>query len=146
MGWDLGNILSAIGILASVINTLVVIYIYTKWTTQKRKEVVANDASILLKEIDSFRQDILKAHKKGKVDTTFISYMAQKKSSIGYALAMIRATNKGLVYKHYTDSLSVLIAALEVDPESISKTATIDDVVIYSYDLYFKLERLRLYL
>lgn len=145
MGWDLSNILSAIGILASAINTIIVIYIYTKWTTQKQKEVIANDANILLEEIDSLRKKIVNAHKENTVDTSFISYIEQKKYSIGHSLRIIKNVDKNLVYEHYIDALSVLITALQVNPESIIEVNTIDDVLIYTIGLEFKLNDLRIY-
>lgn len=146
MCWDLSNTLSAVGILASVTSIFVALYIYQGWTAQKQKEVVANDAGIIMGEITSLRQNIRKAYDEGTVDESFIIYLKEKHSEIGSTLSMIKEINEKFEYGHYTKSLSVLITTLEANPNSISEKRTLYDVLLYTIDLGYQLRKLRLYI
>lgn len=146
MCWNLGNILSVVGILASVTSIFVALYIYNGWTAQKQKEVVANDAGIIMEEIESLRQKIRKAYDEGTVDNSFILYLKDKHGEIESTLSMIKEINEKFAYEHYTKSLSVLITKLEENPNSISEKRTVYDVLLYTIDLGYQLRKLRLYI
>lgn len=146
MCWDLSNILSAVGIFASVTSIFVALYIYHGWTTQKQKEVVANDAGIIMEEIESLRQNIRKAYDTGTVNDSFILYLEEKRDEIRSTLSMIKEINENFTYEYYTNSLSVLITTLEVNPNSISEKSTVYDVFLYTLGLGYELRKLRLYI
>lgn len=120
MNWDLSNTLSVIGIIASVANILVVIYIYTKWTTQKQKEVIAHDAGILIKEMASFRNNIIDNHFKNLINDSFISSITIRKYAMTGSLGAINAVDGSLVYKEYLDSIDNIICSLRENPENLS--------------------------
>src|SRR5690606_37388531 len=122
------------------------LYIYCGWTKQKQKEVVASDAKILIDEIESLRQNIIKAHYEGTINESFIDHMKEKKDEIEFVLSMIKEINKDLVYEHYINSLSALITTLKENPNSISEKRTAHDVLLYTIDLGYKLRKLRLYI
>lgn len=146
MCWDLSNTLSAVGIFASMASIVVALYIYHGWTTQKQKEVVANDAGITMGEVESLRQSIRKAYDKGTVDDSFIIYLKEKRDEIEFTLSMIKEINEKFEYGHYTNSLSVLITTLEVNPNSISEKSTVYDVFLYTIFIGHELRKLRLYI
>ena len=59
MNWNLSNTLSIIGITASIENIFIVVYICKKQSTQKQREMIANDVEVLIKKIEYFGKDIL---------------------------------------------------------------------------------------
>lgn len=144
MNWDLSNILSFIGIIASIANIIVVIYIYRKWGTQKQREVIANDAGILMKEIESLGNDILDSCDKDSIDKFFIRQISKRKESINDSLKMIKAIDKNLAYDNYIKSIEDLINELQ------NNSKLIDESVIHrfwlaEFDLNSYLKKLRLF-
>jgi len=144
MSWDLSNILSFIGIIASIANICVVIYIYKKWTFQKQREVIANDAGILIKEIESLGNDILDSCDKDSIDDLFIRQIDKQKKSINDSLGMIRAIDKNLVYEYYVKSVEDIINEFRKNPKLI------DESVIHRFwmaesNLSSYLKKLRLF-
>lgn len=144
MDWSLSNILSVIGIIASVANILVVIYIYTKWATQKQREVIANDAGILIQEVSSLGNDILENLSKNSIDSYFISQISKRKKSINDSLGMIKTIDKNLPYKFYIDSTENLINAFWENPE-LSDESVLHRFWIAEYDLILYLKKLKLF-
>lgn len=144
MNWDLSNILSTIGIVASIVNTFVVIYIYTKWTTQKQREVIANDAGILIKEIESLGNDILDSCDKDSIDDFFIRQISKRKESINDSLGMIKAIDKNLGYENYVISIEDIINEFRENSKLIDESV-IHRFWIAEYDLNLYLKKLRLF-
>ena len=146
MDCSLSNIFSILGILSSIFSMGVALYIYNGWTNQKQKEVVANDAGIIMGEIESLRQSIRKAYDEGTVDESFIAHLEEKHNDIKFTLSMIGEVNKNFGYEYYTNSLSLLITTLKKNPNSISKKITLYDVFIYTIMISHELKKLRLYI
>lgn len=144
MNWDLSNTLSVIGIIASVANILVVIYIYTKWTTQKQREVIANDAGILIQEIASLGEDILDNFNRKSIDNSFINQVSKRKKSMRDSLGMIKTIDQNLPYELYISSIENIVNALRENPE-ISDDSVLHRFWIAEYELTFYLKRLRLF-
>lgn len=142
--WDLGNILSLIGIIASVANILVVIYIYTKWTTQKQREVIANDAGILIKEITSLGEDVISNLSRKSIDGHFINQVSKRKKSIHDSLGMIKTIDENLPYEYYIISIENIVNALLENPE-LSDESVLHRFWIAEYELTLYLKRLRLF-
>lgn len=144
MDWDLSNVLSAVGITASIINILVVMYIYNKWTAQKQREVIANDAGMLMEEIKSLEQEIYKAHNGSLVDANFIAYLGQKRDSIEDGLKMIHDIDKNLVYEPYIDSLTELIRTWQKSKPAVS-AAPLIVIFLTALELNHRLRKLKLF-
>ena len=144
MNWDLSNTLSVIGIITSVANILVVIFIYTKWTTQKQKEVIAHDAGILIKEMESFRNDIIDNHHKNLINDSFISSITIRKYAITGTLGAINAVDGSLVYQEYLDSIDNIIYSLRENPKNLN-----EDILVPLWrteaDMVGKLTRIRFF-
>lgn len=144
MNWDLSNTLSVIGIIASVANILVVMYIYTKWTTQKQREVIANDAGILIQEISSLGEDVIENLSGKSIDNSFINQISKQKKSIHDSLEMIKTIDENLPYEYYINSIEVMVNALWENPE-LSDESVLHRFWIAEYDLILYLKRLRLF-
>lgn len=119
--WDMSNTLSAFGIAVSLLNMFVVIFIYLKWTAQKQKEVIAHDAGILIKEMESFRNDIINSYFKNLINDSFIDGITIRKYAMTGTLGAINAVDGSLVYQEYLDSIDNIICSLRENPKNLSK-------------------------
>lgn len=146
MSWDLSNILSATGVIASVTNIFVVIYIYTKWNDQKRKEVISDDAKTLIKEIKSFELEIFKAVQESPIDHLFIAYIEQKKDSMENDLKIIYVINKNLIYEPYINSITELIRKFQDDPLAIDSLPSMRTFFMTRIELTRNLNKVRLFI
>lgn len=144
MNWDLSNTLSVIGIIASVANILVVIYIYKKWTTQKQREVIANDAGILIQEISSLGDDIIDNLDRKSINKSFINQVHKRKRSILDSLGMIKTIDENLSYEHYIKSIENMVNAFKENPE-LSDESALHRLWMAEDELIFYLKRLRLF-
>ena len=57
---NLSNLSNWISTVASIISVMVAIYIFSQWKKQKRHEVIANDANILLNEVIKLMELLIK--------------------------------------------------------------------------------------
>lgn len=144
MNWNLSNILSVIGIIASITNLLVVIYIYKKWTTQKQREVIANDAGILIKEIESLGNDVIDNCDKNAIDASFIRQIYKQKESINDSLRMIKTIDKNLAYDNYIDSIENIVNEFRENQKLLDENL-LHRFWIAEYDLTLYLKKLRLF-
>lgn len=144
MNWDLSNALSIIGIIISAMNIFVVVYIYTKWTTQKQREVIANDAAILIQEIASLGNDIIDNLDRDSINASFINQIYKRKKSINDSLGMIKTIDKNLVYEEYINSMEDLIKEFWENSELLDESF-LHRFWVAEYDLTFYLKRLRLF-
>lgn len=55
---DINTVISVLSLVVSFISLIVMIGIFNTWEAQKRKEVVANDANLLINKIISLREKI----------------------------------------------------------------------------------------
>lgn len=109
-GW--GNIFSILADVCTIASVFVAIFIYTRWSKQKRKEAVASDAGALAREITFFKEAVVKFRSVSPRDQTFIYHMEEKRDSIEYALKEMASVNEDLIYKPYIHSMQELINKL----------------------------------
>lgn len=121
ISWDLSNTLSAVGILVSLLNMFVVIFIYLRWNSQKQKEVIAHEAGILVKEMESLRNDIISNYFKHLINDSFIDGITIRKNAMTVSLGVINAIDGSLVYKEYLDSIDNIICSLRENPKNLGE-------------------------
>ncbi|MDC4689427.1 hypothetical protein OHV80_18725 [Acinetobacter baumannii] len=141
---NLSNLSNWISTLASIISVMVAIYIFSQWKKQKRHEVIANDANILLNEVIKLREEILRSKAYGSIDKNFISYIADKRDSIESILKIITFEKNYLEYKSYINSITYLIRKWQQQPQP----DYFDDLIHFgkeTNELIEKLTKIKLY-
>lgn len=104
-----GNLASYLSIFTSIVSILIAWYIFKSWENQKRKEVIAYDSNIILKEIMELRENILRTRNVGSIDHIYIEYVADKRDFIELILKQIHNEYSDLKYNEYVSSLTNLI-------------------------------------
>lgn len=141
---NLSNLSNWISTVASIISVMVAIYIFSQWKKQKRHEVIANDANILLNEVIKLREEILRNKTYGAIDKNFISYIGDKRDSIESILKIITFEKNYLDYKSYINSITYLIRKWQQQPQP----DYFDDLIHFGQEtneLIEKLTKIKLY-
>lgn len=108
------DIASIVGAVVSIISVVVTLNIYRSWSTQKQREVVSNDANVIIKEIRSLKLEIFEAREQLRIDYDFLISLGRKRDLLEHALKTIDVIDKDLEYVPYIASITGLIEKWEV--------------------------------
>lgn len=103
--WDWGIIASLIGATASVISVISVIYIFTKWRSQKQQEVVAIVAGTLIEEIKTLEEQVTTATMESGINPNFVNNVRLQMDMIEDSLILISVVAEDLKYEAYIHSI-----------------------------------------
>lgn len=108
----LSNIVSFLGSIATILGVYVAWHIYKGWDKQKQREVIATDGGIVIREILSLREEIMRFRSVNPRDQSFIDYMETKRDFIEDLLKTIAMVDESVIYKPYILSMQKLINRL----------------------------------
>lgn len=108
----LSNVVSFLGNIATISGVFLAWYIYKKWSNQKQLEVIATGSAIVISEMLSLREEIMKFRSVNPRDESVIDYMTTKRDLIEGLLKTIAMIDKSVIYKPYISSMQDLINKL----------------------------------
>ncbi|MGP5179280.1 hypothetical protein [Psychrobacter aquimaris] len=108
----LSNVVSFLGDIATILGVYVAWHIYKGWDKQKQREVIAIDSGIVISEMLSLREEIMRFRSVNPRDQSVIDYMTTKRDFIERLLKTIAMIDENVIYKPYILSMQKLINKL----------------------------------
>lgn len=108
----LSNVVSFLGDIATILGVYVAWHIYKGWNKQKQREVIAIDGGIVISEMLSLREEIMRFRSVNPRDLSVINYMTTKRDLIERLLKTIAMIDESVIYKPYILSMQKLINKL----------------------------------
>ncbi len=107
---DINTVISVLSLVVSFISLIVMIGIFNTWEAQKRKEVVANDANLLINKIISLREKIHYINTYSPKLRNDIEYVIEAQKILDFQLGTLKEIYINLEYKEYTNTIGDIIS------------------------------------